>query len=152
SDSTLGRTTKSSPFIGAAQPGITCIAVDKSVENAFSFTPGAEKELQSKSSTDTLPNTKNKKCSLKGSSREYVVPHEFIRQQRAYYKEIDEYEPEVFVFLLDDSIMKHETTHETSSPKPHQNYDQSARPKVARSDSSIWDDGGYIAFVAAKEE
>ncbi|GJV58371.1 hypothetical protein Tco_1459376 [Tanacetum coccineum] len=40
SNSTLGRTTKSSPFIGAAQPGITCIAVDKSVENAFSFTPG----------------------------------------------------------------------------------------------------------------
>ena len=37
----------------------------------------------------------NKKCSSKGSPREYVVPHEFIRQQRAYYKEIDEYELEV---------------------------------------------------------
>ncbi|GKC50861.1 hypothetical protein Tco_1073606 [Tanacetum coccineum] len=56
---------------------------------------GTEKESHSKSSTDTLPNTKNKKCSSKGSSREYVVPHEFIRQLRAYYKEIDEYELEV---------------------------------------------------------
>ena len=37
----------------------------------------------------------NKKCSSKGSPREYVVPHEFIRQQIAYYKEIDEYELEV---------------------------------------------------------
>lgn len=37
----------------------------------------------------------NEKCSSKGNSREYVVPHEFIRRQIAYYKEIDEYELEV---------------------------------------------------------
>ncbi|GJX19818.1 2,3-bisphosphoglycerate-dependent phosphoglycerate mutase [Tanacetum coccineum] len=35
------------------------------------------------------------------------------------------------------------TTHETSPLEPHQNHDRSARPKVARSDSAIYHDGGH---------
>ncbi|GJU57673.1 2,3-bisphosphoglycerate-dependent phosphoglycerate mutase 2-like protein [Tanacetum coccineum] len=35
------------------------------------------------------------------------------------------------------------TTNETSPLEPHQNHDRSARPKVARSDSAIYHDGGH---------
>ncbi|GJW39684.1 reverse transcriptase domain-containing protein [Tanacetum coccineum] len=42
SSSILGRTIESGPLIGGAQPEITCIIVDKSVENAFSFTAGTD--------------------------------------------------------------------------------------------------------------
>nr|GEW28293.1 hypothetical protein [Tanacetum cinerariifolium] len=43
---------------------------------------GCDQEFNSK--------RKNKKGSSKRSSREYIVPHEFIKQQRAYYIAIDE--------------------------------------------------------------
>lgn len=55
---------------------------------------GAEDALQSKSPTDPLPNNK-RRYSSKRSSKEFVLPQDFIDQQRAYFKEVDEYELEV---------------------------------------------------------
>nr|GEZ32618.1 hypothetical protein [Tanacetum cinerariifolium] len=44
SSSILGRTIESGPLIGGAQPAITCITVDKSIENAFSFIAAYDSE------------------------------------------------------------------------------------------------------------
>ncbi|KAI3720968.1 hypothetical protein L2E82_31967 [Cichorium intybus] len=56
---------------------------------------GAEDLLKSKSAKVALPTNKKRNLSSKGSSKKFVLPQEFIDQQRAYFKEIDEYELEV---------------------------------------------------------
>nr|XP_043634248.1 uncharacterized protein LOC122605377 [Erigeron canadensis] len=56
---------------------------------------GAKEALQSKPSTDPFPKNKKKKVLSKGSSRKFVMPYDFIDQQRAYFKEIDEYRLQV---------------------------------------------------------
>ncbi|GKC26864.1 hypothetical protein Tco_1034158 [Tanacetum coccineum] len=79
-DNTLGRTTKSSPLIGAAHPGITCITVDKSVENAFSFTPGTNVTRMSNAQPNSRPQprrrgeamSQNKKIHINGNSKTTV--------------------------------------------------------------------------------
>lgn len=54
----------------------------------------SEDTFQSKLQTEPPPN-KKKRCSSKESGEEYVLPQEFVEQQRAYFKEIDDFELEV---------------------------------------------------------
>lgn len=52
----------------------------------------AEDIFQSNPQTEPPPNKKKKRCS---SAKEYALPRDFVEQQRAYFKEIDEFELEV---------------------------------------------------------
>ncbi|KAI3517490.1 hypothetical protein L1887_16705 [Cichorium endivia] len=56
---------------------------------------GAKDTFQSKLQTEPPPNKKTKRCSSKESVEEYVLPQDFVDQQRAYFKEIDDFELEV---------------------------------------------------------
>ncbi|KAL7613023.1 hypothetical protein Lser_V15G09077 [Lactuca serriola] len=56
---------------------------------------GAEDSLESKSTKVHFPNNKKRSHSSKKSSKKFVLPQDFIDQQRAYFKEIDEYELQV---------------------------------------------------------
>ncbi|CAI9273825.1 unnamed protein product [Lactuca saligna] len=56
---------------------------------------GAEDSLESKSTKVHFPNNKKRRHSSKKSCKKFVLPQDFIDQQRAYFKEIDEYELQV---------------------------------------------------------
>ncbi|KAF5795054.1 hypothetical protein HanRHA438_Chr08g0346641 [Helianthus annuus] len=51
--------------------------------------------LHSKLQTEPPPNKKKKRCSTKEIDEAYALPKEFVEQQRAYFKEIDDFELEV---------------------------------------------------------
>ncbi|KAI3735038.1 hypothetical protein L6452_14525 [Arctium lappa] len=55
----------------------------------------AEDILQSNPQTDPPLNKKTKRCSSTKGVKEYALPQDFVEQQRAYFKEIDEFELEV---------------------------------------------------------
>ncbi|KAL4576087.1 hypothetical protein LXL04_012175 [Taraxacum kok-saghyz] len=51
--------------------------------------------LSNKSTKVHLPNNKKRSRSSKGISKKFVLPQDFIDQQKTYFKEIDEYELQV---------------------------------------------------------
>ncbi|PWA62901.1 hypothetical protein CTI12_AA358680 [Artemisia annua] len=53
---------------------------------------GPEGIIQCMPQTEPPPNKKKRRCSAK---EEYTLPQEYVEQQRAYFKEIDDYELEV---------------------------------------------------------
>ncbi|KAI3731183.1 hypothetical protein L1987_62367 [Smallanthus sonchifolius] len=56
---------------------------------------GIEGVLQSKLQTEPLPYKKKRRCSTKEAEEVYTLPQDNVEQQRAYFKEIDDFELQV---------------------------------------------------------
>ncbi|KAI3817855.1 hypothetical protein L1987_11654 [Smallanthus sonchifolius] len=54
-----------------------------------------EDVLQSKLKTEPPPNKKKRRCSTKEAKEVYTLPQDYVEQQRAYFKEIDDFELQV---------------------------------------------------------
>ncbi|KAK1415438.1 hypothetical protein QVD17_31219 [Tagetes erecta] len=69
----------------------SCPPISRTMSNR-SDADGTEDALQYKLQTEPPPNKKKKRCPKKEEEEAYTLPQEYVEQQRAYFKEIDDFE------------------------------------------------------------
>ncbi|KAL8218064.1 hypothetical protein R6Q57_021437 [Mikania cordata] len=72
----------------------SCPPILRTISNR-NFADETEIVLQSKLQTEPPPNKKKKRCLGKEVNEKYTLPQDFVEQQRAYFKEIDDFELQV---------------------------------------------------------
>ncbi|KAI7749875.1 hypothetical protein M8C21_019760 [Ambrosia artemisiifolia] len=73
----------------------SCPPILRTTSDSRGVADGTEYALHSKLQTEPPPNKKKRRCPTKEIDEAYALPKEYVEQQRAYFKEIDDFELEV---------------------------------------------------------